>query len=357
MDRIARLISQLAAEMKPLLRHDPAAGTWTIHDDELGEEASCCTTIAAAALFALDARLGGRPDQLEIASGLAEDVRRRQLPSGAFSQPFYVRKGEANTIDIAEIGASANSLYLVHQATGSQAAKISLVASADYLLTQVAAENPAAIYKNPNAKNHDVLNGDMYAAHTFGRAYELTGNRVYLDKASEIVAHLIRRFGVHSVGWWPYTENWDGSVGMGNSVSYQATIVTFAHPLKPLLPPALRKEWEPVSLAATERILTALADGPNDDNEAPWWCRDWDNVPEILLTLSHYPALPEAKRYVTERLDAVEAGLGAKGLQLFEPKVRHNEPDRTPVTTTFRKAATMAAVLGHLAAPSLVQAE
>lgn len=349
MKQIAGIIDQIAPLFDRLLRRDEQNGSWTIYDDELGAEASCCTTSAAASLYALHAQLNDHPGGLTIAAGLAEDVRRRQLHSGAFGQPYYVLHGETGTVDIAEIGASANNLYLVYQTTGSALAKDSLIASAQYLLTQVAEENPGAVYKNPNAKMHDVLNGDIYAAHTFGRAYELTGDSLYLAKAEEIVLHVMNRFSWHSEGWWPYTELWDGSIGMGNSVAYQATIVAFAHPVAPLLSPAVRSQWEQVSLAAVKTIVDALQQGPNDDNEVPWWCRDWNNSSEIMLALAHYPQLPEAKRYVAERLDAIESGLAEHGIDFFKPKVQHDDPNRSPVTTTFRKAATLAAILGHLA--------
>lgn len=349
MEQIAEIVARIVPAFNRLLRFNADAESWAIYDDELAAEASCCTTSAAACLYALAAKLNDHPSGLTIATDLAEDVWRRQLPTGAFGQPYYVRRGEAGTVDIAEIGASANNLYKVYQATGSSKAKESLVRSAQYLLTQVAQENAGAVYKNPNATMHDVLNGDIYAAHTFGRAYELTGESCYRDKAEEIVVHVMNRFGRHSSGWWPYIELWDGSVGMGNSVAYQATIVAFAHPVAPLLTPVVRRQWEQVARDAVNTIVAALEEGPTEDNEAPWWCRDWNNSAEIMLALARYPDISEAKRYVTGRLSAIETGLAEHGIGLFSPKIRHDDPERSPVTTTFRKAATLAAILGHLA--------
>jgi hypothetical protein len=347
MERVASVAAKLKPYFDSRLRKDGDNDIWSMYDDELGDAASCCTTAAAASFYVLDAELHGG-DGLEKAARLARDVRRRQLPEGAFGQPYYVKKGETGTVDIAEIGASATSLYRVYRAAGEEAAKDSLLRSADYLLTQVAAENPGAVYKNPNAKSHDVLNGDIYAAHTLGRAYELSGDDQYLRKAEEIVVHVMSRFGKHSPGWWPYTENWDGTVHMGNSVAYQATIIAFAHSVIPLLSPSVRRSWAAVASEAVDTIIEALKQGPNDDNEAPWWCRDWDNVPEILLALACFPEREEARAYVERRLRTVDEQLERQGISVFEPKVKHDDPERSPVTTTYRKAATFAAILGHL---------
>lgn len=346
MDQIASISTKLKPYLESLLRRDETGALYVL-DEELGDRGSCCTTVQTACFLVLCETLSlgeGRA----AASELVEDVLRRQLPSGAFGQPFYVKKGDPETVDIAEIGASANSLYHVFQATGNEAAKSSLLRSADYLLTQVAVEQPGAVYKNPNAKMHDVLNGDIYAAHTLGRAYEVTNNRVYLDKAEEIVAHVANRFGRHSPGWWPYTERWDGSIGMGNSVAYQATIIAFAHPLIPFLSEDLRNRWKRIEEEAVAIILNALREGPNDSNEAPWWCRDWANVSEIPLALSRVSHLEEARAYVSNRLDEIDRGISEKGIELFRPQVKQEDPERSPVTTTFRKASGLAAFLSAI---------
>lgn len=345
MERVASIAAKLKLHLDSLLRRDESGQLYVL-DDELGDRASCCTTAEAACLYVLNSRLnGGTETESAIAAELIDDVLRRQLPSGAFGQPYYVKRGETSTVDIAEIGAAANSLYHVYKATGNESAKASLIRSAEYLLTQVAEENPGAVYKNPNARMHDVLNGDIYAAHTLGRAYELTQNPVYLEQIERIVAHVADRFGRHSPGWWPYTEKWDGSIGMGNSVAYQATIIAFAYPLLPLLSAPLQAAWKRIEEESAATVLQALKDGPNDDNEAPWWCRDWPNVPEIMLSLSRVPHLEEARAYTEERLKEMEDGVTEHGISYFRPKVKSDDPERTPVTTTFRKAATIGGIL------------
>jgi len=324
-----------------------ADGSIGIRDDELGALASCCTTGQVAAFFVLDSRLHGG-DGLNTASGLAANVLRRQRPDGAFGQPYYVKYGDPETVDIAEIGAVANSLYLLYRHTGSEEAKECLIRSANYLLTEVTAEKPGAVYKNPNARHHDVLNGDMYAAHTFARAYELNGDERLLEQTVRVFRHLIDRFGKHEPDWWPYIEHWDGSVAMGNSISYQGIIVAFAATALPLLPQELQRQWQRTAEAAVRRMLSSMQEGPHDGNEAPWWCRDWSNVWEIDLAFLRYAHIAGARDYVEGRIKTQGERLAQEGSSIFTPKGLQREPDRAPVSTTFRKAAGFAGFLSSV---------
>ncbi|MGZ9584375.1 hypothetical protein [Paenibacillus marinisediminis] len=345
-----QLVSSVIREMRPyfdnLLRNDPETGSLYIVDEELGDRASCGTTGLTACIYSADGLLHGG-DGFEIAHQLMKEVRRRQLSSGAFGQPFYVKKGDPVTVDIAEIGAVANSLYHVYKITGCEDAKESLIHSVEYLLTQVAKQNPAVILKRPG-ENFDVLNGDMYAAHAFARAYQLSGNPEYLEKVNQVFKHLINRFGKNTPGWWPYIENWDGTVVMGNSVMYQATIIAFAHTALPLLSKELREEWSRVSDEALDTILTAIRNPPNDETEAPWWARDWDNGWELHMCLSRDSADPDIQERGKNRFREVASMIQEQGISLFNPIVKNDDPDRTPVSTTFRKASGFAAVVSYL---------
>ncbi|OMF22078.1 hypothetical protein BK133_27080 [Paenibacillus sp. FSL H8-0548] len=345
------LASQIVGGMKSyfdsLLRKDSETGFLYLFDDELGDRASCCTTGLAASLYVLDGKMNSGGDGFEVARLLMEEVRKRQLPSGAFGQPFYVKKGDPDTIDIAEIGAVANSLYHVYKATGSEAAKESLLASANYLLTQVAAQNPGVVLKRPNGE-FDVLNGDMYAAHTFGRAYELSGNPAYLEKVHHIFTHLADRFGKNEQGWWPYIENWDGSVFMGNSVLYQATILAFAHPALPLLDNSLRERWSMVSAEALNTMVQAIKQPPSEETEATWWTRDWSNGWELYLAFWRSASTPDIQLIGKARFIEVLEDIGDYGQELFRPKIQNDVPDRTPVTTTFRKAAGFVGIAANI---------
>ncbi|GIQ66315.1 hypothetical protein PACILC2_48830 [Paenibacillus cisolokensis] len=344
-------VSDTVKELKPyfdgLLRTDPASGGLYMLDDELGDRASCCTTGLAACFYTLDGKLNGG-DGFDIARRLAEDVRNRQLPSGGFTQPYYAKAGEPPVVDIAEIGAVANSLYHIHQATNSEAAKESLIRAADYLLTQTVPERPGVVLKRPG-ENFDVLNGDMYAAHTFGRAYELTGNPVYLEQVVAIFGHLADRFGKNEPGWWPYIENWDGSVVMGNSVLYQATIVAFAHTALRLLPEELLARWRQVSEQAVAKMVEAIRQPPSEETEAPWWTRDWSNGWELYMSLARSTASEQVREIGLNRFREVEADLRERGVLRFRPNIKHSEPDRAPVTTTFRKASGFAGIIACMA--------
>ncbi|WP_246578928.1 hypothetical protein [Cohnella xylanilytica] len=353
-----RVVAGIKPYFDGLLRSDPETGAPFLYDDELGDRASCCTTAAAAVFYAWEGRRsaalgsGASEPSLAIARALAEEVRRRQLPGGGFGQPFYVKKGEPDVVDIAEVGATADSLYHLHRVAGSEAARESLIRSADYLLTQVSPRNPAVILKRPG-EDFDVLNGDMYAAHTFARAYELTGRPDYLDKAKLILAHLADRFGRHEAGWWPYIENWDGSVVMGNSVAYQATIIELAHSSLPLLDEAQRERWNAVAEDAMATMLAAMKEPPSDATEAPWWARDWSQSGEITLACWR-SSDPDTKRIGMSRLAGLADRLAEEGIAAFKPAIANDVPDRSPVTTTFRKAAGFAGMIANLALASEV---
>ncbi len=362
MSDMRELAPQIISGMKPyfdsLLNKDPETGLLYIFDEELGDRASCCTTGLAASLYALDGKINPGGDGLQIAGQLVLEVRRRQLPGGAFSQPFYAKKGEPEVVDIAEVGAVANSLYLVHKATGSLSAKESLLQSAEYLLTQVAVQNPAVILKRPGS-DFDVLNGDMYAAHTFGRAYELSGNLEYLKKVQQIFTHLADRFGKNEKGWWPYIEHWDGSVHMGNSVLYQATIIALSHTALPLLSSDLHERWLEVSSQAVDTLVEAMRQPPSEATEAPWWTRDWSNGWELYWALLRSSSKEDVRRIGLNKFAEVAGDLAERRSSLFKPNIQNNEneQDRTPVTTTFRKAAGFAGIVANLILEELLLGE
>lgn len=348
--QVKPLFSQMVRSLRPdfdrLLLEDPKTCRISLYDNELQDVASCCTQGEVACFFLLDYVLHGGDGKI-IAGRLIEDVASRQLTEGGFEQPYYVKRGEPFKVDIAEIGAVANSLHHLHVHCDSLPARQSLVKAADYLLTQVAKENPGAIYKNCDA-TEDVLNGDIYAAHTLGRAYEVMKLQIYLSQCVKIIEHVLTRFGRHTPGWWPYTEKWDGTIGLGNSVSYQATIVAFAHTCIPFLPSPIREHWQEVSHEAMTTVLQALQGKPNDDVEAPWWARDWEHKWEIYLALWRQRNRQEARDIVMNRIRAVANDVTDQGIHYFCPQLQLTDSDRSPVTTTFRRAATFAGIISYM---------
>ncbi|PAV31261.1 hypothetical protein CIL05_01000 [Virgibacillus profundi] len=318
-----------------------------LFDSDLDGNASSCTTGQVACLYLLDEIYNGN-DRKKIIKDLLKQIRNQQLTSGAFAQPYFVEHGKQGTIDIAEIGAVSNALFHIYQQTGIVDAKKVLISASNYLLTQVSKENPGAVYKNPQAKQHDVLNGDIYAAHTWGRAFQLTEDKKYLDQSLTVVEHILSRFGVNSKGWWPYIELWNGQVGMGNSVSYQATIIAFTHTILPFMDDSLRNKWMNVVNEAIKTIEKAVDIGPNDENEEPWWCRDWNNTWEIYLAFYRFENREKIREIADTRLIELNRDFQQYGIDLFKPKIDSKDPNKSPVTTTFRKAATFSGIFSYI---------
>ncbi|MGJ3189225.1 hypothetical protein [Paenarthrobacter sp. FR1] len=256
--------------------------------------------------------------------------------------------------DIAEIGASANALFSLYHSMGIESAKDALVAAAEFLLTQVAVENSGAIYKSAQARHVDILNGDIYAALTLSRAFEVTGDARFLQQAGLIVDHVEARFGAWRTGWWPYAEKWDGTMAVGASVAYQATIIAFGMPISRVLAADRATEWEAVLATALNTVAEQLPIGPTDETEAPSWSRDWANVWEIPLAFSKFPELGDTKNYLQGRLHDVDRGIQASGIEALRPKALQNA-GRTPVTSLYRKAATFAGFLSDVYMTSNVE--
>ncbi|MFK0039344.1 hypothetical protein ACIQTW_05840 [Paenarthrobacter sp. NPDC090517] len=282
-----------------------------------------------------------------MAELLTDNVRQRQNPNGSFSSSYNQPVESPDLQDIAEIGASANALFYLYQITNSEAARDTLLAAAEYVLTQVATENPGAIYKSSMAKHVDILNGDVYAALTLSRAFELTGDERFLRQTRLVVNHVQSRFGAWSEGWWPYAETWDGKVAVGASLAYQATIIAFGMPIGRTLEPGDRSEWSATLSTALKTVARILPQGPSDESEAPSWSRDWANVWEIPLAFAQFPYSPYAQDYVRNRLLAVERGVELAGVESLRPKPLQNN-GRTPVTSLYRKAATFAGFLSDI---------
>ncbi|MGO4436063.1 hypothetical protein AB4Y88_23135, partial [Paenarthrobacter sp. RAF9] len=168
-ESLRRIIGPLVDYFDSLRASTDASNTYMIIDPDTGLPATCCTQIQVAALFALDHLLNDNGND-RVAELLTDNVRRRQNPNGSFSSSYNQPVDSPDLQDIAEIGASANALFYIHQITNSAAAKDSLLAAAEYVLTQVSVENPGAIYKSSQARHVDILNGDIYAALTLSRS-------------------------------------------------------------------------------------------------------------------------------------------------------------------------------------------
>lgn len=345
-ESLRRIVEPLVTYFDSLRTPIDESNSYMIIDPDTGLPATCCTQIQVAALFALDHLLNDNQND-RVAELLTDDVRQRQNSNGSFSSSYNQPFDSPSLQDIAEIGASANALYYLYQMTNNAAAKDTLIAAAEYVLSQVALENPGAIYKSSQARHVDILNGDVYAALTLSRAFELTGDDRFLRQTRLVVEHVKSRFGAWSEGWWPYAETWDGQVAVGASLAYQATIIGFGMPIGRSLEPGLRAEWSTILSTALKTVAQKLPQGPSDESEAPSWSRDWGNVWEIPLAFAQFPYSPYAQDYVRKRLLAVERGIELVGIETLRPKPLQNN-GRTPITSLYRKAATFAGFLSDI---------
>ncbi len=324
---------------------------YDIKDEELGSMASACTTLEAALSLLVSQRLFKADEKnKEYARALVKSALKRQHSDGALGQPFYILPQQEETKDIAEIGACADALYYLYLYADAKEAKDILLGTARFLDKMKHPEVKGVYYKRPNAKEHDVLNGDAYAGASLMRTYQVTKDKKYHDLAKEVAIHLINRFSVHSENWWPYAEFFDGSVNVGNSLSYQATIVAFGHDiLSGLEDKELAKEFQEVLDQAMIKILDCIEqDLPLKEVEPVWWASSWNLCPEVLLALVKQRHMPRAREYALVQLEEITQGVREKGISCFTPpKKEEADPQRTPVTTTFRKASTMAGILSY----------
>lgn len=324
-----------------------------IKDEMLGSMASSCTTLEAAlSLFTGTLFADGSHDNtLSIAQGLVESAGLRQHADGALGQPFYILPGGGETKDIAEIGAAADALYFLYRYGKAAAAKDILLKAAGFLEKMSHPEVKGVYYKRPDATHHDILNGDAYAGAALMRAYQITGEKKYHDWASEVAAHLIRRFGAHQEGWWPYAEYFDGRVDVGNSLGYQATVIAFGHDiLDGMEDQGLKSEFAGVLDQAMLKVIECIeADLSLREVESVWWASPWNKSAEVFLALVKQRHQEKARKYAAVQLNEISQNvLGQEGISYFIPPKRDEaDPNRTPVTTTFRKVATMAGIISY----------
>ena len=357
MEQWRNSIKSLSAELYALLRDyllEQIVTTndgFDIKDSELGEMASACTTLEAALSLVVDHRYFQVNEKNEVyARDLVKAALKRQHVDGALGQPFYILPNQPETKDIAEVGASADALYYLYRYANAKEAKDVLLGTARFLLAMKHPLVPGVYYKRPDAKEHDVLNGDVYAGASLMRTYQVTGDKVYHELALEVAKHIMNRFGVHTSGWWPYAEKFDGSISVGNSLSYQATIVAFGHDiLAGLEDKALQNEFAYVLDCGMEKILECIEkDLPLKEVEPVWWASTWNRCPEVLLALVKERHLDKARKYALIQLEELISGAVKDGISYFTPpKKAEADEKRTPVSTTFRKATTLSGIISY----------
>lgn len=343
--RFSFYVSSLRTLADEYLLDSPTASGCQLVDPALkGQAASCCTQSQFAGIYALHGLATGG-DGLEVAEALMLNVAARQHPGGGFAIPYNRPPKAEQLIDIAEIGAASDSLYLLSLCDSKHPAANVLIAGADSVFSHAAAEAPGAFYKNHTAKHIDVFNGDVYAALTLARAYSLTRDGKYADAVAAVVERLLGTLQQSkNEAWWPYAEDWQGHVVLGNSVAYQATIVCFGRQLLLYLDKELAERWGRALDNALTTVIKHMGYGPSENNEAPVWSRDWENVWEIYLALSDAKPFSRADRYLSNRLERLDIALTDGRGMAWTPTATHVQ-DRNALTSAFRKSATFGGVL------------
>ena len=343
-ERILHYISSLREYFDARLVESGTNGGYQLNDPALGSVSSCCTQAQAAGLYALDGVVN-ESDGLQISTQLLQNVLERQEPDGGFSIPYNRGFDEKKLSDIAELGAAADSIYLSFLCSKDGPSAEILSKAGIYTLKNVSAEQPGAIYKNRNTKSGDVLNGDIYGALAAARAYEVTRDLSYIDLVRKVVEHVESRFVRSSTGgWWPYMENWDGNVRVGNSVAYQATIISFGKNLSPYLDMDMAAKWNSTLDAALSTVIFEMGHGPTEYNEATAWARDWEHVWEIYLALAGASESPRAGFYIENRMERLDLSLRTLAAKAWTPAAQ-NGTAGSVVSSQFRKCSSFSGAL------------
>lgn len=340
--RFALYNDSLRAYLDMQLSQGPSGSRLVLLDPALNSSASCCTQVQVASLYALNDVVNGT-GELEIADGLMNDVADRRLGDGGFAIPYNRGPNDPSLADVAELGAAADSLYFL-ALCGSEVAHSVLVAGAEYILANLSRERPGAVYKNYRTLHADVLNGDIYGSLVLARAHAVTGEDRYLVPAMNMVSHVSSRFRPSlGGGWWPYMEDWNGQILVGNSLAYQATIVAFGRGLSSHLDEAEASVWDETLTAAMNTVVREMGHGPWPHNEVPSWTRDWEHVWEIYLALSGEGG-PRALRYLEHRLERLDAEVVKRGAEAWSP-ISTTTRGKSPITSQFRKCASFSAAM------------
>ncbi|MGA4777951.1 heparinase II/III domain-containing protein [Cellulosimicrobium sp. AB352] len=309
-----------------------ASGMDAAYDEELDGPASACSLaqllgyVVSTPSLPADVKSVLQP---RLASALGDAVG----TDGHFALPYNRAPQEVEWWDLAEVGAAAPALLLAAR-SGIEVARGALLRGADFVRAKERGDVPGSFMKNADALEQDILNADAYAALALACAAEVSPTSDRREPIEAAVERLIQQFGIASAGWWPYSVGLGStSDAVGTSLAYQATIVGCGLLLLPHVDDTRRDRLAGVLLAASEQVATAFSADFDERLETPSWSRDWVRIPEIAWALPRRH--PESG--IDAALDHLE-GIDPVG----DPGETSKRPDRTPVTTTYRRFANLA---------------
>lgn len=334
----AKVGNCLDFELRRLVRMDLRTGLFNFVEADFGTKAGFTTQLMGASYLWFRAANGV---QKSVAKELAMSATLLQHPSGGAIQPYNASAKDEPLIDIVEFAAVAGNLAYLARETGDISLYDCLVSGSNYLLGERIEDTPGAILKNRNTVAHDVINASAYAANAWAHTFDLTQDQIYLDAMIESVKHVISRWSASEAGWWNYAETWDKRVLLGRSVSYQASILALIGEVQQFLPDNISKTWDAIRDSADSALVAALSEIEHGDFEAPTWSRDWANVFEIDWFLNRFSSMDTGNCLAKIRLQELsqDLELGIRCWTVRHPAV--DTPQRTPVSTEFRKIANL----------------
>lgn len=315
----------------------------TLYDSEMSGQASDCSTLQVASFLSYWGSVQNNDQELvRLGEGLFKSL--------SFEFPFRgiynVAVGESGTFDLAESGAAFSGLDLLDSQLVKSKEEEILTFIDSHIVSALATECKGAFYKSENALDFDVLNGNVYAALVLAKTQSVLCTDQYTGLIVSTVNHLLSRFNVNERLGWPYSESWDGSVMLGYSLSYQATIIGWGTLLDEYLPEELREKWLKTLWAAQQRVAIDYDSGQIEVHESPSWSRNWNNTWEIDLSYGRWKS-EFCIAHVRNRLSDLSESFKTDNISVFADG-RSNRTGRTPIGTSMRKASNFASILCSL---------
>lgn len=307
-------------------------------DHELRDVASDCSLVQAAGFLVFWGKIRKNWYHYELGLSLFSNLDSDTL----FQGKYNVAANGEGTFDLAEVGACFATFFDTQRSLPATLVSSVVEKVENQVLDLFADTDKAFFYKNKNALDLIIPNGDVYAAMSLGLCDRIMGTSHHSALIELVVERLISTFNTDIRLGWPYSYHKDGSVHIGFSLAYQATIVAWGYLIIDCLSDGVAQRWSRVLRSAHKKVLLGHTGGTPEMNEATSWTRNWDNIWEIELSLSRFTG-GSTPRSVAARLEQIASEFMDRGLMVFDDD-RTSQPGRTVIGSRFRKTANFCAV-------------